>query len=295
MQNKMWLGSHVGMAAPDYYLGTVKEAISYGSTTFMFYTGAPQNSARTPISSLKIKEGRELLKNLGFDEAKLVVHAPYIINLANTIKPESFEFSTQFLVKELFRTASFGIRLLVLHPGSAVGGDEKEGLNQVVKGLDLALEEDKSDVIVCLETMAGKGKEVGKTFEEIAYIINNCKYKNRLGVCLDTCHINDAGYEVGDVDGILDEFDKTIGLDRLKVIHLNDSKNEKGSHKDRHENIGYGTIGFDVLLKWVHSERIKDVPKILETPWPSKDKAPYKEEISMLIEGSYIENWRDSL
>ena len=264
MQNRIWLGSHVGMAAPDYYLGTVKEAISYGSTTFMFYTGAPQNSARTPISSLKIKEGRELLKNLGFDEAKLVVHAPYIINLANTIKPESFEFSTQFLVKELFRTASFGIRLLVLHPGSAVGGDEKEGLNQVVKGLDLALEEDKSDVIVCLETMAGKGSEIGTCFEDVKKILDNCKYPERLGVCLDTCHVHDAGYDVNQVDDLLAEFDKIIGLKHLLVVHVNDSKNIRGAHKDRHENLGYGEIGFDALCKLANHPLLRDIPKILE-------------------------------
>ena len=291
-KSKLYIGSHVGMSAPDFYLGSVKEAISYGSTTFMFYTGAPQNSIRKPLSELKIQEGRKLLQEAGFDESKLIVHAPYIINAANYTKPDLYEMSINTIVNELKRTAGFGASIMVLHPGSHVGMGAENGILALAKALDVALACDGTNVKIALETMAGKGHEIGITFEQIASIIDHCKHKDRLGVCLDTCHINDAGYDLKDFDKILDDFDHIIGLDRLLVVHVNDTKNPIGAHKDRHENIGYGYLGFDTLYKVVHHPRLNGVPMILETPYYN-EKAPYKQEIEMLRSGNFNPNWRD--
>lgn len=291
----MLIGSHVSLAAPDFYLATVKEALSYGASTFMFYTGAPQNTRRLPLDKLKIAEGRALIKEKGLDEDKIIVHAPYIINLGNTIKPEVKELADSFLVTEIKRVEAFSLTRLVLHPGAGVGALKEEAIKAIAEGLDQAFEKTEgSKVKVLLETMAGKGTEIGASFSEIKEIISLSKYPERLGVCLDTCHIHDAGYLESDIDKILDEFDREIGLDKLLAIHLNDSKNDRGSHKDRHENIGYGDIGFKTLRAWAVNERLKDVPKILETPWVD-GKAPYQKEIEMLKTGIYEENWKESL
>ena len=291
-KTELYIGSHVSMNAPDFFFVFVKEAISYGSNTFMFYTGAPQNSFRKPLNELKIEEGRKLLKEAGFDETKLIVHAPYIINAANYTKPDLWEMSINTIVSELRRTAAFGVKTLVLHPGSHVGMGAENGILALAKALDLAFTTDGTDVKIALETMAGKGHEIGITFEEIRSIIDYCNHKERLGVCLDTCHINDAGYNVENFDEILKEFDKVIGLDRLLVVHVNDTKNPIGAHKDRHENIGYGYLGFDTLYKVVHHPLLKGVPMILETPYYN-EKAPYKQEIEMLRSGKFIKGWRD--
>ncbi|MCR5185379.1 MAG: deoxyribonuclease IV [Bacilli bacterium] len=293
MENKkIYLGSHVGMNGPEYYLGSVKEAISYGSNTFMFYTGAPQNSYRKPLSELKIEEGRKLLLESGFDEYKLVVHAPYIINGANRAREDILDLAKQLILSEVQRTAGFHAHILVLHPGSHVNLGEDVGIDALVECLDDALSKDKSDVKIALETMAGKGSEIGITFEQIAQIIEKCAYKDRLGVCLDTCHISDAGYDVHDVDGVLEEFNRIIGLDRLLVIHLNDSKNPRGAHKDRHENLGYGYVGFETIHKWATHPKLDNIPKILETPYIN-EKAPYKKEVAMLRNGEFINNWKE--
>ena len=290
--DELYLGSHVSMNAPDFYLGSVKEAISYGATTFMFYTGAPQNSFRKPLSELKIQEARTLLLEAGFDESKIVVHAPYIINAANYTRPDLYEMSINTIVSELKRTAGFGAQILVLHPGSHVGMGAENGIIALAKALDVALACDGTNVKIALETMAGKGHEIGVNFDEIASIIEHCKYKHRLGVCLDTCHISDAGYDVKNFNNILKEFDETIGLSRLLVIHVNDTKNPINAHKDRHENIGYGYLGFETLYNVVHHPLLKGIPMILETPYYN-EKAPYKQEIEMLRSGKYIDNWRD--
>ena len=292
MEKKIYLGSHVSMNAPEFYLGSVKEAISYGSNTFMFYTGAPQNSFRKPLAELRIAEGRKLLKEAGFDESKLVVHAPYIINAANYTKTDLYEMSINTIVSELRRTAGFGCSILVLHPGSHVGMGAENGIKALAKALDLALTADGTNVKIALETMSGKGHEIGITFEQIKSIIDLCDHKDRLGVCLDTCHISDAGYDVKDFDHVLDEFDRIIGLDRLLVIHVNDTKNPIGAHKDRHENIGYGYLGFEILHYIVNHPKLDNVPKILETPYYN-EKAPYKQEIEMLRSGKYVDNCRD--
>ena len=290
--NKLYIGSHVSMNGPEFYLGSVKEAISYGSTTFMFYTGAPQNSYRKPVSELKIQEGRKLLAEHGFDESKIVVHAPYIINGATKSRDDLFKLSIDVIGNEIKRTAAFGCQIIVLHPGAHVGQGAEVGIENLAECLDEVLSKDNTNVKIALETMAGKGTEIGITFEQIRGIIDACKYKDRLGVCLDTCHISDAGYDVHDVDGVLEEFDRIIGLDRLLVVHINDSKNPRAAHKDRHENVGYGYIGFDTLNKYIHHPLLKGIPKILETPYIN-EKPPYKTEIQMFKDGKYIDNWRD--
>ncbi len=287
------IGSHVSMNSPKFFLGSVEMAIENNENTFMFYTGAPQNSIRTPLDKCKIEEGLNLIEKSNIKLDKVVVHAPYLINLGN-IDPIKNELSRNFLLSEINRTSAFHVKYIVLHPGLHVNNGVEVGLNSIVESLNDVFSKDNSDVIVCLETMAGKGSELGKTFEELAYIIKNVDKNEKLGVCLDTCHINDAGYDINDVDGVLNEFDKIIGLDKLKVVHLNDSKNIKGSHKDRHENIGFGTIGFETLRRWATSERLKDIPKILETPY-IEEKAPYKEEIKMLKSGVFNPNLKEDL
>ena len=292
MAKDLLIGSHVGMNGPDYYLGSVKEAISYGSTTFMFYTGAPQNSYRKPLSDLKIEEGRKLLKEQGFDENKIIVHAPYIINAANKNRTDLLDLSIKTIINELRRTYAFGAKILVLHPGNHLGLGAEEAIRTLAESLDQVFAEDGTDVRITIETMAGKGSEIGTCFEDVKKIIDTCKYPNRLGVCLDTCHVHDAGYDVNNPDELLAEFDRIIGLDRLLVVHLNDSKNIRGAHKDRHENLGYGEIGFEALCKIANHPLLRDIPKILETPYIN-EKAPYSDEIRMLRDEKFIIGWKD--
>ncbi len=274
------IGSHVSMNGKDMMVGSVNEALSYEANTFMFYTGAPQNTFRKPISALRVEEAKELMKQHNINIDDVVVHAPYIINLGNTIKEDTYELAVRFLKQEIERCEEIGVSRLVLHPGAHVKAGTDKGLEQIVKGLNEALTPDQK-VKIALETMAGKGSECGRDFDELAYIINNTTHKELVGVCLDTCHLHDAGYDLTDFDAILDSFDEKIGLDKLLVVHVNDSKNERGAKKDRHENIGYGHIGFDTLNTIVHHPKLKDVPKILETPY-IEEKAPYKDEIAML-------------
>lgn len=293
----MLIGSHVSMSGKDMLLGSSKEAASYGASTFMIYTGAPQNTRRKPIEDLNIEKGIAHMKENGLSQ--LIVHAPYIINIANTTKPETFELGVEFLQKEIERTAAIGATQIVLHPGAHVGAGVEAGTAKIIEGLNEVLATNHP-VQIALETMAGKGSEIGRSFEEIAQIINGVTNNERLSVCLDTCHIHDAGYDiVNDFDGVLEQFDKIIGLDRIKVVHVNDSKNVCGAGKDRHENIGFGHIGFEALKTIVHHEVFKDIPKILETPWVSVDAknkvAPYKEEIEMLRTGEFTPTAIDAL
>ena len=277
--DKLLIGSHVSFAK-DQLLGSVKEALSYGSTTFMFYTGAPQNTFRSKIDDNKTNEAFELMKENNIDIDKVIVHAPYIINLANNKEEDKYKFSIDFLIEEINRCNMFSIKNLVLHPGSHVNLGREVGLDNIINALNIVIEKTEN-VRILLETMAGKGTELGTNFDDLKYIIDNIKDKNRIGLCLDTCHLNDSGYPIEDFDKILDEVDSKIGLSYVKCVHVNDSKNPLGAHKDRHENIGYGTIGFDNLINVIYNDRLKDVPKILETPY-IEDKAPYKEEIDMI-------------
>ena len=289
---KLFIGSHVSFTKEEGLLGSVKEALSYKENTFMFYTGAPQNTVRGKIDEEKTNEAIQLMKENNIDINDVIIHAPYIVNLANNKDIDKFNFAVNFLKQELQRAQTLGIKKIVLHPGSHVGLGVKEGLNNIINGLNLVLDEEKGPII-CLETMAGKGTELGKTFEEIKTIIDGVKNNQRLLVCLDTCHLNDAGYDVTNFDNLLKEFDKIIGLNKIGCIHINDSKNEKGAHKDRHENIGLGKIGFENLIKIIYSKNLKEVPKILETPYISMDGGkdrtypPYKFEIEMIKNKTY--------
>ena len=283
--NELIIGSHVSFNNKDQLLGSVKEAVSYGSNTFMFYTGAPQNTRRGEINDFVTLEAYKLMKENNIELDKVIVHAPYIVNLAN---PDNMEFSIDFLTNEVERCNLLGIKYLVLHPGSSVNVSREEGIANIIKGLNAILT-NNNNICICLETMAGKGNELGRNFLELKEIIDGVNFKDSIGVCMDTCHLFDSGIDIADFDKVLDDFDKQIGLNYLKCIHINDSKNIFSSHKDRHENIGYGNIGFDILIKIIYNERIKNIPKILETPYVGKtddDKEriypPYKYEIEMI-------------
>lgn len=279
------IGSHVSFTKDTQLVGSVLETLSYDANTFMFYTGAPQNTVRVPINNDKTKEAVDIMKDNDIDIKNVVVHAPYIINLANE---KNFDFNVKFLKEEISRVESLGVDKIVLHPGSHVGVGVEEGLKNIVDSLNMALNKDNK-VIICLETMAGKGTELGRNFDEIKQIIDGVELKDKIGVCMDTCHLNDAGYDLKNFDDILNEFDKKVGLKYLKVIHINDSKNELGAHKDRHENIGIGTIGFDTLINIIYNDKLKEVPKILETPYVEKN-APYKQEIEMIRNKTFNQN-----
>lgn len=289
------LGSHVSLKGDDMYLGSVKEALSYHATAMMVYTGAPQNTYRKSIENMRIKEALELMKENNFDHNNVVVHAPYIINLANP-SLEKREFAVSFLTSEILRTHEMKVNQMVLHPGSAVGLDRKMAVKWIAEGLNKIIENTKdTKVKIALETMAGKGNEVGRTFNELRDIIDLVNDKSRVSVCFDTCHVFDSGYDLKDnYDNVLKEFDNVIGLDLISVIHVNDSKNILGSRKDRHENIGFGNIGYETLFKIIYDERFSNIPKILETPYIEK-KPPYKEEIKMIRNNVFNPNLKASI
>ena len=287
----MKIGSHVSMSGKDMLLGSAKEAVSYGADTFMFYTGAPQNTRRKDISELNIDAAWEYMNVHGIDG--IIVHAPYIINLGNTVKPETFSLAVEFLAKEIERTISCRSHTLILHPGAHVGAGTEAGTAQIIKGLNEVLTAD-TDCVIALETMAGKGSEIGRTFEELARIYDGVVHNEKLRVCFDTCHTSDSGYDIiHHFDDVINEFDHILGKEQIAVFHINDSKNVPGAAKDRHENIGFGQIGFDALNYIVRHPDFEDVPKILETPWiPSPDDRkksypPYKHEIAMLRKGVF--------
>jgi len=280
------IGSHVGMSGKKMLLGAVEEAISYEANALMIYTGAPQNTRRKPVEELNIEAGWDMMKKNDVDE--IIVHAPYIINLGNTVKPATFELATEFLAEEVRRSEALGAKTIVLHPGAHVGAGEEAGLLRIIEGLDMVLREDMK-ITIALETMAGKGTELGRSFEELAYIIDNVKRSDKLRVCFDTCHVHDAGYDiVNDFDSVMEEFDRIVGIDKITVFHINDSKNVVGAKKDRHENIGFGEIGWVPLEYIVHHTSYSHITKILETPYvptledATKKLAPYKHEIAML-------------
>ena len=295
----MKLGSHVSMSGKDMLLGSAKEAVSYGADTFMFYTGAPQNTRRRDISELNIGPAWEYMKEHGIDQ--IIVHAPYIINLGNTVKPETFSLATEFLSKEIERTQACRSQILILHPGAHVRAGGEAGSAQVIKGLNEVLGAD-TGCFIALETMAGKGSEIGRSFEELARIYDGVKYNSKLRVCFDTCHTSDSGYDIiHHFDDVMDEFDRILGKEQIAVFHINDSKNKPGAQKDRHENTGFGHIGFDALNYIVHHPDFQDIPKILESPYvpsptlPKKSYAPYKYEIDMLRKGVFNPHMKEDI
>lgn len=298
------IGSHVGMSGKEMMAGSVKEALSYGANTFMIYTGAPQNTKRKDISELNIDAAWTLMRENGIED--FIVHAPYIINLGNTVKPETFEIAVNFLRLELERTEAMGGRILVLHPGAHVGAGKEAGIAKIIEGINEVLTKD-TKVFVALETMAGKGSEIGSVFEDIAAIYDGVKYNDKLRVCFDTCHVSDAGYDIiHHFDEVMDGFDRLIGKKQIAVFHINDSKNAPGAAKDRHENIGFGHLGFEAINYIVHHSDFETVPKILETPYikpedterlalfgfetpVKKAVPPYKKEIECLRNHTFLQ------
>lgn len=291
------IGCHVGNSGDLMLLGSVKEALSYKANCFMIYLGAPQNTFRKPVSSQRAVEAIKLAIENGIDPNDIVVHAPYIVNLAQS-NPEKFNFAVNFLTQEVEHATKCGLKQIVLHPGAHVGMGSEYGLKRIAEGINLIIENTKySKVKILLETMAGKGTECCRTFEEIATLISLIYNKERIGVCLDTCHIHDGGYDiVNNYEDVIQEFDNIVGIKYLGAIHVNDSKNPCGAHKDRHENIGFGYIGFTTLMKFVYDERFVNIPKILETPYiddPVVEKmsyAPYKQEIEMIKQNEFDEH-----
>lgn len=290
------IGSHVSFNKNTQMVGCINEALGYNANTFMFYTGAPQNTKRSAINDDLLLESHELMKENNIDFRNVIVHAPYIINLGNNEKPESYKFAIEFLKQEIKRCEKLKIYNLVLHPGSSVKLSKEEGINNIINGLNEVLTEDQN-VIVLLETMAGKGSEVGSSLDEIKTIYDGVKLNSKLGICLDTCHLSDSGYDISNFESILDELDSKIGLDKVRCVHVNDSKNEVGAKKDRHENFGLGHIGFDSLTNVIYNKRLENIPKILETPYVSIDNEskerlypPYKFEIEMIRNKTFNKN-----
>ncbi len=278
------IGCHVSFDKDKQLVKSTEEAISYGANTFMFYTGAPQNTNRSKIVQEKTEAAHQLMREHHIDPNKVIVHAPYIINLANR---DNLDFGIRFLTEELNRCSQLGISYLVLHPGSHVGQGVEQGLQNIIDGLNTVFLNDHSQVKILLESMAGKGSELGKNFQELKTILDGVKDNERLGVCLDTCHLNDAGYKMDEFDQVLAEFDQIIGIDKIGCIHINDSKNPIGAHKDRHENIGFGTIPFEHLLHIIYHPQLENIPKILETPYVDREFPPYREEIVMIKERKF--------
>ena len=293
------IGSHVSFNKDKQLLGCVLDTINYGANTFMFYTGAPQNTNRFVIDDQLTKEAHLLMKENKIDINNVIVHAPYIINLGNAKSLDTYDFSIKFLHQELIRCQQLGVKKIVLHPGAHVNMGSDLGLKNVIQALNKAMIE-TNDVTICLETMSGKGTELGCDFDELKTIIDGVVDQEHIGVCLDTCHLNDYGYDLQHFDEILDDFDQIIGLDKLKCIHINDSKNQMGIRKDRHDNIGLGYIGFDNLINIIYNERLKDIPKILETPYVSYNETkrlypPYKFEIDMIKNKRFNDHLLDDI
>ncbi len=290
----LYIGSHTSFLKDKGLLGVVEESLSYNSNIFMFYTGSNQSTLRFPIDKELTAKAHALMIENNIDKTKCIVHAPFIINLANNSSEEKYNFYIDFLRKELNRCIELDIRNLVLHPGSFTTLNRELGIENIAKGLNIALK-DIEGVNLLLEYMSGKGTEVGSSINDLKGIIDllDKDIYEKVFVCLDTCHINDSGVDIGGFDKFLDEFDSKIGLNKVKCIHINDSYNSVGSHKDRHANLGYGTIGFDKLINVIYNKRLDNIPKILETPWINRNEkntyAPYKIEIEMIRNKKFID------
>jgi deoxyribonuclease-4 len=290
----MLIGSHVSFSK-NQLLGSVLETISYGANTFMIYTGAPQNTKRSILNEEFTKSAHKLMESNNIKLDTIVCHAPYIINLANNKDIDKYNFSIDFLKKEIKRCDELGINKLVLHPGSSVKLDKEVALNNIINALNI-VNKTNDKVTICLETMAGKGSEIGSTLDELKTIIDKVDEKDKLGICLDTCHLNDSGIDLSKFDEYINEFDDKIGIDKIKVIHINDSKNNIGAKIDRHENIGFGTIGFDNIMNIILDDRFENIPKILETPYIDDNGykiAPYKYEIEMVKNNKFNDKLKE--
>ncbi len=286
------IGSHVSFNNKKQLLGSVEEAISYNANTFMIYTGGAQSTMRSAINDELTYEGYKLMLENNINAKNVIVHAPYIVNLANRSDKNKYDFYIDFFIKELDRCKTLGLDKIVLHPGSATTCTKEEAIENIAHGINLVYKS-TTDTMILLEFMAGKGTEVGTSIDELKEIIDKIEDKNRIGVCLDSCHMNDAGIDISKIDEFLDEFDSKIGIDKIKCFHINDSMNPIGSHKDRHANIGYGTIGFNNLLNVVYNKRLEGIPFILETPYINRNQsdayAPYKMEIESIRKKEFID------
>ncbi len=272
--NRLAIGCHLSTSDGFGVMG--RTALDIGATTFAFFTSNPRGGKAKAIDPDDVAALRALMEKNGF--GKLVAHAPYTMNLCSA-KAVTVDFARRAMADDLVRMESLPGNYYNFHPGSHVKQGAERGIELICEGLNEVLEPGIRTTVL-LETMAGKGTEVGRSFEELARIIDGVEHDELLGVCLDTCHVWDGGYDVvGDLDGVLDEFDRVIGLDRLRALHLNDSKNPRGSHKDRHERIGEGCIGAEAFRAVVTNPRLRDLPMILETP---NELSGYAAEISLL-------------
>lgn len=278
------IGSFISLNAKnDYLIGATKNAIKNGGNSFMFFNGSPQNTKKLRIEKEEIAKFHQLWKEQNYDSKNIIIHAPYIINIANSEKPSVWEFSVQTLKKEILSAHELGIETIILHPGSYTTGNLQTGLKQIIKALNIINKNQENNVKIALETMSGKGTEIGWNFNQLKYIIDNIEDSKNIGVCLDTCHLYSSGYDLKKWEDVKQEIKNTFGINKVWAIHLNDSKTPFASRKDRHENIDCGSIGLAVLKKIVWDTDFKDIPKILETPWPN-NKPIYEKEIKMLIE-----------
>lgn len=286
------IGSHVSFNNKEQLLGSVKEAISYNANTFMIYTGSTQSTSRSELRDECTYEAYKLMLENNIDSNNVIVHAPYIINLANRKDEDKYIFYCDFLANELNRCKKLGLNKIVLHPGSATTCTKEDAIKNIINGINYVLNK-TTDIMILLEFMAGKGTEVGTSIDELKCIIDGVNDKDRIGVCLDTCHMNDSGIDLSKFNEFLSEFDNKIGISKIKCIHVNDSLNDIGSHKDRHANIGYGTIGFNNILNVVYNKKLNNIPFILETPYINRNTndsyAPYKYEIESIRNKQFID------
>lgn len=277
--NKPIIGSHVSFSGPDYMLSSVKDTLSYGANAMMIYLGSPQTTIRPKNVDYKAKEAYKLLESANISLDNIIVHAPYICNLASPDETKRL-FAKDFLDAEMSRAEYLNLKVMVLHPGSAVGQTFESAAKKVADSLNEILPK-HPNVTIALETMAGKGTEIGRSLDEIKFLLELISYPN-IGVCLDTCHLSDAGYDMSDFDSFVDTLESKFDINLVKCIHLNDSLNPIGAHKDRHANIGKGYIGLESLKRILYNEKFENVPKILETPYID-GKPPYKDEIETLL------------
>ena len=267
------IGCHLSISKGYENMGN--EALKINANTFQFFTRNPRGGKIKDLNENDINKLLSLMQENKF--AKILAHAPYTMNLCSD-KEDIRDFAKNMMKEDLERMEYLPGNMYNFHPGSHVGQGTEKGIEYIVKALNEVLTENQTTTVL-LETMAGKGTEIGRSFEELKMIIDKVYLKDKLGVCLDTCHINDAGYDVSNIDKVLEEFDKVIGLDYLKAIHLNDSMNEKGSHKDRHQKIGEGTIGIKNIEKIINNSILKRIPFYLETP---NELDGYAKEIKLL-------------
>lgn len=274
----LYLGSH--LSSSKGFLAMGKDALSIGANTFQFFTRNPRGSRAKAPDPADAQALRELMEKNGF--GTLVAHAPYTLNACSSTE-RTREFALETIADDLKRMEYLPRNLYNFHPGSHTGQGAETGVEQIAQMLNQVLTETQTTTVL-LETMSGKGSEVGRNFEEIRAILDRVRLSEKMGVCLDTCHVWDAGYDIAeDLEGVLEEFDRIIGLERLKAVHLNDSKNPMGSHKDRHAKIGEGEIGFEALSRVINHPKLQGLPFCLETP---NDLAGYAEEIQRL-RGAY--------